>query len=160
MAGMAAGLFAAQNANAQSAAQGIFGLVGGMIAAAQAQAAQEAWSKQSEVQQYCFQKALGRYRADIGGLVRAGVLPTDPRLSQVRSECARFEPSALKKNYRCSVYDETGSLVTSTCNQGFARRDNTGREQLIDLRAAIDLHFSSGTYALTDVETDLGRQEP
>jgi hypothetical protein len=51
---MAAGLLSAQDVKAQSAAQGIFGLMGGMIAAAQAQAAQEAWTNQSDILKYCF----------------------------------------------------------------------------------------------------------
>jgi hypothetical protein len=149
----------AQDVKAQSAAQGIFGLVGGMIAAAQAQAAQEAWSNQSDVQKYCFQKALARYNTNIVALVRAGVMPTDPRLSPIKTDCARFEPSALKTNYRCSVYDENGSLVASTCNQVFARRDGAGRDQPIEPRAAMDLAFSGGAYVLADMETELGRQE-
>jgi hypothetical protein len=156
---MAAGLLSAQDVKAQSAAQGIFGLMGGMIAAAQAQAAQEAWTNQSDILKYCFQKALARHNTNIVALVRAGVMPTDPRLSSIKADCARFEPSALKTNYRCSVYDENGSLVTSTCNQVFARKDGTGREQPIEPRAAIDLAFSGGAYGLADMETDLGRQE-
>jgi hypothetical protein len=159
VAGVVACLLSAQDVKAQSAAQGIFGLMGGMIAAAQAQAAQEAWSNQSDIQKYCFQKSLARYNTNIVALVRAGVTPTDPRLSSIRTDCARFEPSALKTNYRCSIYDETGSLVTSTCNQVFARKDSAGRDQPIEPRAAMDLAFSGGAYVLADMETDLGRQE-
>lgn len=156
---VAASQFAVQESRAQSAAEGIFGLVGGMIAAAQAQAAQEAWSNLPEFRQYCFQRALSRRNTNVTALIRAGVMPNDPRLSPITADCARFEPSVLKSNYRCSIYDETGSLVTSTCNQVFARQDNAGRTQPVDPRVAVDLYFSNGSYLLLDAETDAGRVE-
>jgi hypothetical protein len=156
--GCAAATFSIQPSSAQSGAQGIFSLVGGMIAAAQAQAAQEAWSSQPELRRYCFDRALSRQNLSIVALVRGGVMPNDPRISSVTTECARFEPATLKQNYRCSVPDESGALAGSTCDQSYARRDSMGGLQTIDRREAINLYFSSGTFLLADVETDEGRQ--
>jgi uncharacterized protein/peptidoglycan hydrolase-like protein with peptidoglycan-binding domain len=129
-----------------------------MIAAAQAQAAQEAWASQPELRRYCFDRALSRHSLSIVALVRGGVMPGDPRISLVTTECARFEPATLKQDYRCSVPDESGALIASTCDQSYARRDSVGGLQAIDRREAINLYFSSGSFLLADVETDEGRQ--
>ncbi len=148
---------AAQGAQAQ--ADAIFGMVGGMMAAAQAQAAGEAWSRQPELRQYCVQRGLSRQNVTIQGLIRSGVMPNDARIHQVISQCARFEPSALKEGYRCTVPDESGMLASSVCDQRFARQDGSGRVQYLDTRAAIDLYFSNGSYTLADAENEVGREE-
>ena len=63
--GCAVTMVLVQVSHAQSAAQGFFGLVGGMIAAAQAQVAQEAWANQPELRRYCFDRALSRHSLSI-----------------------------------------------------------------------------------------------
>lgn len=151
--------FAVQNAKAQSHAAGVFGLIGGMIAAAQMQAAKEAWAAQPETRLYCAQKALARHNVTIAALIQNGVMPSDARLAPIGSECSKFEPGGLKSNYRCNVLDGNGGTASSTCNQAFGQTDNTGNTQAIDVRTAIDLYFSNGSLQLVDVETDAGRQE-
>ncbi len=160
--GLAAALLSSVTAGqavAQGRVDGIFGLMGGMIAAAQAQAAQEAWARQSELRVYCLGRALARENLSVSRLVQAGVMPNDPRLNGVAGQCARFEPSALRTGYRCTVPDESGLPVPSTCNQSFARYDGSGRLQPVEARAALDAYFSTGAYLTTDVEDEEGRQE-
>lgn len=151
--------FAAQSSQAQSNAAGVFGLIGGMIAAAQIQAAKEAWTGQPELRLYCAQKALARHNVTIPALIQNGVMPSDPRLAPIGSECAKFEPGNLKANYKCNALDENGATVVSTCNQAFGQVDASGIAQVIDARTAIDLYFSKGSFLLVDVESDAGRQQ-
>ncbi|KLK91053.1 hypothetical protein AA309_22335 [Microvirga vignae] len=151
--------FAATSSLAQNNAAGFIGLIGGMIAAAQAQAAKEAWANQPEMRVYCFNRALVKYRTNVASIIQGGVMPNDPRLAPVVNECARFEPSALKTKYRCTIDDENGSAVQSTCYQVFARQDSDGQLTQTDVRTAIDLYFNNGSYLLADLETDAGRQE-
>ncbi len=80
-------------------------------------------------------------------------------MQRVRGECARFEPSALKAGYRCTVTDDNGSAVPSWCDQRFGRQDPYGRLQYVDIRSAVDVHFNGGAVTLFDVENDSGRQE-
>jgi peptidoglycan hydrolase-like protein with peptidoglycan-binding domain len=157
--GLAVAQFASQASQAQSNPAGVFGVIGGMIAAAQAQAAKEAWAAQPEMRLYCVKKALARHNTTIAGLVQAGVMPSDSRLHSSGTECARFEPSALKAKYGCTIQDESGWTVPSTCNQAFGRQDGSGVAQPTDLRTAIDLYFANGAYFLVDVESDAGRQQ-
>lgn len=154
-----AGSLALGAGNARAQAEAVFGLVGGMIAAAQAQAAAQAWAQQPELQRYCLDRGLSRQGASIERLIRAGIVPTDPRLNSLFSQCARLDPSQLKSGYRCTIVDESGSPVGSICNQRFARQESNGRHQILDARAAIDLHFVSGDYLVVDVESDAGRLE-
>ncbi|MBM6580102.1 peptidoglycan-binding protein [Microvirga sp. BT689] len=151
--------FVTQSSKAQSNAAGVFGLIGGMIAAAQMQAAKEAWAGQPEMRLYCAQKALARHDVTIPALIQNGVMPSDPRLAPIGSECAKFEPGNLKASYRCNALDENGATVVSTCNQSFGQTDSSGRAQVTDLRTAIDLYFSNGSFLLVDVESDSGRQQ-
>jgi len=130
-----------------------------MIAAAQIQAAKEAWGSQPETRLYCAQKALARHKVTIPALIQNGVMPSYPRLAPIGSECARFEPGNLKSNYRCNALDENGATVVSTCNQAFGQVDGSGIAQVIDARTAIDLYFSNGSFLLVDVESDAGRQQ-
>jgi hypothetical protein len=97
---------------AQSGANAILGIVGGMMAVAQVRAAQDAWALLPDLRRYCLERGLGgRYRASIASLIQNGVMPTDARLAPLANDCMRFEPAALKANYRCSVKDETGARI-------------------------------------------------
>jgi peptidoglycan hydrolase-like protein with peptidoglycan-binding domain len=55
--------------------------------------------------------------------------------------------------------DSTSFRNGSKCSQQFGRQDAFGRVQMLDPRAAIDLYFSTGTYAVAEIESDQGRQE-
>lgn len=134
-------------------------MIGGMIAAAQIQAAKEAWGSQPEMRLYCAQKALARHKVTIPALIQNGVMPSDQRLAPIGSECAKFEPGNLKSKYRCNALDENGATVVSTCNQAFGQVDGAGIAQVIDARTAIDLYFADGSFLLVDVESDAGRQQ-
>ncbi|MGA0598440.1 peptidoglycan-binding protein [Enterovirga sp. CN4-39] len=137
----------------------LLGAFGGLIAAAQAQAAQEAWSRQPELRRYCLERALGRQGYSISRMIQGGVGPDDPRIQRVRGECSRFEPGALKVGYRCTAADEPGSVGPTWCDQRFGRQDSYGRVQYLDARTAIDVHFNGGVIALFDLENEQGRRE-
>ena len=129
------------------------------MAAAQAQAAQEAWHRLPELRRYCAQRAVSRRGASLAQLIQGGVQPNDPRLGEVMGECARFDQVALGAGMRCSVKYEAGWSVQSRCNQVFVRNDGYGQRQILDARAAIDLHFNGVPTSLVEIETDAGRQE-
>ena len=156
---LAAVQFATGASHAQSGAQVLFGVVGGMMQAARIQAAQEAWQREPELRVLCFERGLAKHNANIRGLISAGITPGDPRLSGIAAECARFEPSALKANYPCTITDENGLQARSLCTQHFARKDGYGPPQPIDVRTAMDLYFSNGSPFVVDFETDAGRQQ-
>src|SRR5688500_4572362 len=129
---------------AQTNANAIFGLLGNAIAMAQVQAAADAWSKFPEVRRYCFDRAIMQpHRTDIARLIQNGVMPNHPNLAPITNDCMRFEPSALKANYPCSINDESGNRVQTVCTQTFARQLHSGIQPL-DRRAAIDVYFSTG----------------
>lgn len=152
-------LLAPQISMAQANAGTTLRLPNGKIAPSKIQAAQEAWAKQPELRRYCFQQALEQINSNTDRVIHAGVLPDDPRLSSIKRECNRFEPSSLKAKYQCNITDESGAYVPSICNQAYGRFDTKGQEVPIDLRHAIYLHFTGGRYALIDVEDAAGRQE-
>jgi peptidoglycan hydrolase-like protein with peptidoglycan-binding domain len=151
-------LCAATGALAQGV-DGIFGAVGGMMAAAQMQAAREAWSREPELRLYCLQRLLSRDGISQSRLIQAGVVPGDPRLSSIRSQCIRLDPGNLRASFRCTVPDESGSPVTTTCDQAFGRREHGAKPTIVDARVAIDLHLSGSPVDIVEIENAAGRQE-
>ena len=81
-------------------------------------------------------------------------MPDDPRLSPLSRECQRFEPSALRTDFRCTILDERGMQAPSQCSQRFAR---AGQE--IDSMTAIERHFSGIAIEVIEIETTQGRRE-
>jgi hypothetical protein len=138
----------------------IIDLFGGLLEQQQILAAQQAWARTPEPRRFCLERGSNaRRRASLTALVQRGITPDHPYLREVSSECLRFERSALKTDFPCSVPDENGIRVQTKCSQQFGRQDAFGRVQMLDPRAAIDLYFSTGTYALAEIESDQGRQE-
>ena len=145
---------------AQSGADALFGVFGGMIAMAQVQAAQDAWARTSELKRYCLERAASaRHRVTVAALIQKGISPNDPRLGAIASECLRFDPSMLKSDFACVTSEELGARVQTRCAQQFGRQDTFGRLQPLEPRAAVDLYFATGTFALAEVENEQGRQE-
>ncbi len=139
--------------------EGIFGAVGGLMAAAQMQAARDAWSREPEQRLYCLQRLLSREGVNPARLIQAGIAPGDPRLSSIRSQCIRLDPSNLRTGYQCTVADETGAPMATMCDQALGRRDSSGKSVVVDGRAAVDLHLTGTPIVIVDVESPDGRQQ-
>ncbi len=152
---LAAALASAGPAQAQISPADIFG---SLIGAAQAQAAREAWARLSNPERSCIDHALARQNADIAGLAQRGIGPDDGRLSGVFAQCRRFTEPNLRRGFSCTVSDDIGGSITTTCNQTFAYRDGDGRVQPVEAREAIDLHFSGTRIIVADVETGEARE--
>ena len=135
-------------------AQNLGDLLGGILQATQSQAAQEAWSREVEARRYCVDRSVTSNGNDLSGLIRAGILPTDPRLSRVIVNCRRLESSSLRINIPCTVRDERGDSLQSTCNQVFVRNGQTLSE-----RQAVDLFLSNSEINIGETETDSGRSQ-
>ncbi len=146
-----ASLFSGLPGNAS--AQGFGDLVGGMLQAAQAQAAAEAWSRQPELRRYCFEQALVQRSSSLAQLVRAGMMPEDPRLSSIVQDCRRLEQQNFRTDYRCTVTSDRGELVQTLCTQSFMRAPN----QRLDTRAAMGVFFAGGRVDIGEFETEAGR---
>lgn len=135
--GALAGLFAIPGGGVANPLD-LFGSVLGVMAQAQAHAAREAWAGIPDATRVCLERGLTAQRATLSGVIQAGVLPDDPRLSPLAAQCRRFNEAALRRNYACTVPDEQGDPVASTCNKAFARRGNEGRAYPVSLRDAVD----------------------
>lgn len=153
-------LFAALAANVDSAGAQVtpLDIFGGLLGAAQAQAARDAWSKLPGADRACLDRALARRNADIGGLIQRGIGPDDGRLSGFFAECRRFTEPNLRRNFSCTTADDNGWSVATTCNQAFAYRDGNGRLQPVEPREAIELHFSGTRIVVAEVETGEARE--
>lgn len=133
-------------------------IFGGLLGAAQAQAAREAWTRLPNADRTCLDRALARRNADIAGLIQRGIGPDDGRLSGFFAECRRFTEPNLRRSYGCNISDDNGWSTTTTCNQSFAYRDGNGRVQPVEPREAIDLHFSGTRIIVADIETSEARE--
>ncbi|MCJ2095121.1 hypothetical protein MKK67_21830 [Methylobacterium sp. J-072] len=133
-------------------------IFGTLIGAAQAQAAREAWARLPSADRSCLDRALARQNADIAGLTQRGIGPDDGRLSAVFAQCRRFTEPNFRRGYSCTVSDDSGWSITTTCNQTFAYRNGDGHVQPVEAREAIDLHFSGTRIIVADVETGEARE--
>lgn len=145
-------------AGSASAQVGPLDIFGGLMGAAQAQAAREAWARLPGADRGCLQRALATRNADIESLARSGIGPDDGRLSPYVAQCRRFTEANLRRGIGCSVRDDANASVSSTCDQSFAYRDNAGGVRPVDVREAVELHFSGTRVFVTEVETDEARQ--
>jgi hypothetical protein len=73
-------LFAAGAVGSATAQVSPLDIVGGLMVAAQAQAAREAWARLPGADRNCLQRALATRNSDIEGLARGGIGPDDGRL--------------------------------------------------------------------------------
>ena len=113
-----------------------------------------------ELKRYCLERAASaRHRVTVAALIQKGISPNDPRLGAIASECLRFDPSMLKSDFACVTSEESGARVQTRCAQQFGRQDTFGRLQPLEPRAAVDLYFATGTFALAEVENEQGGQE-
>ncbi|WP_289015460.1 peptidoglycan-binding domain-containing protein [uncultured Methylobacterium sp.] len=133
-------------------------IFGGLLGAAQAQAAREAWARLSNTDRFCLDRALARRNADIAGMIQRGIGPDDGRLGSFFSECRRFTEPNLRRGFSCTAPDENGWSVATTCNQSFAYRDGDNQVRPVEPREAIELHFSGTRIIVADVETGEGRE--
>lgn len=140
-------------------AQNPFELFGGVFAAAQAQAAREAWGRIPDADRTCLERALEARGGNLVGVIQSGVMPDDPRVASFTAQCRRFTQAALRRDYTCTILDEDGRSVGSTCRQSFARRGPDGRAYPVSIREAVDLQFSGSPPVLVDLEMDEARQE-
>ncbi|TXN73033.1 hypothetical protein FV230_02735 [Methylobacterium sp. WL6] len=133
-------------------------IFGGLLGAAQSQAAREAWGRLPNGDRSCLDRAMARRNTDIAGLIQRGIGPDDSRLSGFFTECRRFTEPNFRRGYSCTAPDENGWSVSTTCNQSFAYRDGNGRIQAIEPREAIELNFSGTRVIVADVETGEARE--
>lgn len=133
-------------------------LFGGLLGAAQMQAAREAWARLPNGDRACLQRALASRNADIDGLVRNGIGPDDGRLGPLVAQCRRFAETSLRRGVSCTLPDEGSGSVGTTCDQSFAYRDDAGTVRLVEPREAVELHFSGTRVFVTEVETEEARQ--
>ncbi|MFJ7436972.1 hypothetical protein ACIQW5_04860 [Methylorubrum thiocyanatum] len=131
-------------------------LFGGLLGAAQVQAARDAWARLSNTDRFCVDRALTRRNSDLAGLIQRGIGPDDGRLGSIFAECRRFTEPNLRRGVGCTVRDENGWSVSSTCNQSFAYR-NAGEVHAVEPREAIELHFSGTPILVTEIETGEAR---
>ncbi|WP_187276037.1 peptidoglycan-binding protein [Methylobacterium sp. WL116] len=150
-------LFAAGVAGSASAQVSPLDIFGGLMGAAQAQAAREAWARLPGADRSCLQRALAPRNSDIESLARSGIGPDDGRLSPYVTQCRRFTEATLRRGVSCSVRDDASGSVGTTCDQSFAYRDNAGRVRPVDVREAVELHFSGTRVFVTEVETEEAR---
>lgn len=74
-------------ASAQVAPLDIFG---GLLGAAQAQAARDTWARLPNGDRSCLDRAMARRNTDIAAMIQGGIGPDDGRLTGFFSECHRF----------------------------------------------------------------------
>lgn len=133
-------------------------IFGGLLGAAQAQAARDAWARLPGGDRSCLDRAMARRNTDIATMIQRGIGPDDGRLSGFFNECRRFTEPNFRRGYSCTTSDENGWSIATTCNQAFAYRDGNGRVQSVEPREAIDLHFSGTRIIVADVETGDARE--
>ncbi|MFK5595877.1 hypothetical protein ACFZ8E_02550 [Methylobacterium sp. HMF5984] len=133
-------------------------IFGGLLGAAQGQAAREAWSRLPATDRSCLDRALARRNSDIAGLIQRGIGPDDGRLGGLFTECRRFTEPNLRRGFSCTAPDENNWSVATTCNQSFAYRDSDNHIHAVEPREAIDLHFSGTRIFVADVETSEARE--
>ncbi|GMA74808.1 hypothetical protein GCM10025880_12250 [Methylorubrum aminovorans] len=131
-------------------------IFGGLLGAAQVQTARDAWARLSNTDRFCVDRALTRRNGDLAGLIQRGIGPDDGRLGGIFAECRRFTEPNLRRSVSCTVRDENGWSVASTCNQSFAYRGD-GEIHAVEPREAIELHFSGTPIIVTEVETGEAR---
>ncbi len=151
-------LFAAGAVGSATAQVSPLDIFGGLMGAAQAQAAREAWARLPGADRSCLQRALATRNTDIESLARSGIGPDDGRLGPYVTQCRRFTEATLRRGVSCNVRDEASGSVVTTCDQSFAYRDNAGGVRPVDVREAVELHFSGTRVFVTEVETDEARQ--
>ncbi|MFT0891242.1 peptidoglycan-binding protein [Pseudochelatococcus sp. G4_1912] len=152
-------LFCVSATNTMAQGPDIFGgIIGGIMAAAQAQAAQDAWARESPTHRYCLQKLLSRDGVDFRRLIQAGVEPSARQLSHLHQECAKLNPSNLKSGIRCTVPDSSGREVPSVCNQRFARATGESTPTPMDTEEAVNYYARGGKVIIAEIENDAGKR--
>jgi hypothetical protein len=92
---------------------------------AEAQQAFMAWNGLSKELRDCVGVAARRSNTTLEGIIAAGVLPSDPRLSNTVRVCKQFV-EGLKTGYPCKLKTTDGRETSTTCNQYFGLRTDTG----------------------------------
>ncbi|WP_156467599.1 peptidoglycan-binding protein [Methylobacterium sp. Leaf102] len=133
-------------------------IFGGLLGAAQAQAARDAWARLPNGDRSCLDRAMARRNTDIAAMIQRGIGPDDGRLTGFFTECRRFTEPNLRRGFTCTIPDENGWSVATTCNQSFAYRDGSNRVQPVGPQEAIDLHFSGTRIVVADVESGEARE--
>ena len=133
-------------------------IFGGLLGAAQAQAARDAWTRLPGTDRSCLDRALARRNTDIATLIQRGIAPDDGRLGGFFTECRRFAEPNLLHGFGCTTQDANGWSVATTCNPSFTYRDGSGRLRPVEPHEAIELHFSGTPVVVADFETPEARE--
>jgi hypothetical protein len=162
-------LLGAEAASAQNRG-GLFDLFGGSAPAT----AQAQWAKVPRAEMGCIERVLGAQRTSSKAYAQAGVMPNDPRLSQMREQCrkeaarqtvqpgakptyvvdgtalgARLKPeSAAYREYRCMPSDEFAGFTW--CEK---RRQEKNRLGTVSSASSI-LHSQDGTAVYVNRSTE------
>ena len=149
------GLLSTESAQAQGSA---IDLLGGLIGAAQAQVAREAWTRVSAPDRFCLQRALAIRNSSIEAVAQSGIGPEDSRLAGFTAQCRRLSEGVQRRNFGCTTLIEDGSSVGTTCDQSYALRESDGSVRPIGFQEAVERHFSGARVFVTEVESEAGRR--
>ena len=95
-------------------ARDMFSLFRKLAQTALVKSAQRAWSRLSDEELTCLNKALASRGTSIGNLVRRGVQPGDPNLSSLRASCGGASTFRTADGNRPSVYVVDGLALGGT----------------------------------------------
>lgn len=124
---------------------------------ARAQSAVSAWSGVSKELRDCVEVAAQRSNITLAGMIAAGVLPSDSRLTDTLRVCKLFV-EGLKTNYACKLKLTNGQTVDTICNQYFGVRDGSGYRKITKDQAFRDAFTPRGLHTVTiDEEAPEGR---
>ena len=131
----------AKNASAQNAGD-VIGLFGALMRAAIVDHARVQWSKLSPNEASCVDDALQQQGASVGAMIQNGIIPTDQRLSNIRSGCRKSIASISPGSANAVDIDNLSSKPTFDCTNVRSLtaqvmcRDRTGAAADWDLSSA------------------------
>lgn len=125
----------------------------------QAQDALSAWSGVSKALRDCVAVAATRSNVTLEGIIANGVLPNDPRLSEIMLSCKQFV-EGLKNNYQCNLKLTDGAAVSTVCNQYFGFRENGAFKKVTKDQAFRDAFTTRAqNYVVFEEEAPEGRAQ-
>lgn len=149
------GLLSTGEARAQGSALDI---LGGLIGAAQAEAAREAWARVPGPDRFCLQRALATRNSSIEAVGQNGIGPEDSRISGFVAQCRRLSEGVQRRNFACTTAVEDGTTASTTCDLSYALREFDGSIRPIGFQEAVERHFSGARVFVTEVESEAGRR--
>jgi TPR repeat protein/uncharacterized protein len=99
----------AQNAN------DFLNVLGGVMQQAMRQAALAEWQKLPPTEISCLDQSLQQQGQSVNGLITRGVLPSDPRLSELRVRCRAASPTVSPSNANAVDIENLSSKPTFDC---------------------------------------------